>query len=74
MFNNYAKDMSKNIYKTKQGTGLKILSLKQILQRLPIALAQIKACNNSKTLLNEIRQIVYSLYESKEIKKYIKRN
>ena len=45
-FNNYAKDMSRNIYKSKQGTGLKILTPKQMLQKLPIALAQIKAGNN----------------------------
>ena len=38
-----------------------------MLQRLPIALTQIKAGNNSQSLLNEIRQIVYSLYQSKEI-------
>ena len=38
-----------------------------MLQRLPIALAQVKAGNNSENLLNEIRQIVYSLYQSKEI-------
>ena len=38
-------------------------------RRLPIALAQIKAGNNSKSLLNEIRQIVYFLYQSKEITK-----
>ena len=54
--------------KTK-GTGLKILTPKQLLQRLPIALAQVKAGNNSENLLNEIRQIVYSLYQSKEITK-----
>ena len=43
-----------------------------MLQRLPIALAPIKADNNSEKLLNEIRQIVYSLYQAKEItKKYI---
>ena len=41
---------------------LKILTHKQMLQRLPIALAQVKAGNNSESLLNEIRQIVYSLY------------
>ena len=45
---------------------LKILTPKQMLQRLPIALAQVKAGNNSENLLNEIRQIVYSLYQSKE--------
>ena len=39
---------------------LKVLTSKQILQRLPIALRQVKAGNNSETLLNEIRQIVYS--------------
>ena len=50
---------------------LKILTLKQILQRLPVALAQVKAGNNSKKLLNEIRQIVYSLYRSKQITKKI---
>ena len=50
---------------------LKILTHKQMLQRLPIALAQVKAGNNSESLLNEIRQIVYSLYQSKQItKKY----
>ena len=42
-----------------------------MLQRLPIALAQVKAGNNSESLLNEIRQIVYSLYQSKEITKNI---
>ena len=46
-----------------EGKGLKILTPKQMLQRLPIALAQIKAGNNSESLLNEIRQIVYSLYQ-----------
>ena len=46
---------------------LKILTPKQMLQRLPIALAQVKAGNNSENLLNEIRQIIYSLYQAKEI-------
>ena len=57
----------------QEGRGLKILTHKQMLQRLPVALAQIKAGNNSESLLNEIRQIVYSLYQSKEVysKKYI---
>ena len=52
------------MYKTKQGTGLKILTLKQMLQRLLIALAQVKTSNNSRSLLNEIRQIVYFLHQS----------
>ena len=42
---------------------LKILTPKQMLQRLPMALAQVKAGNNSESLLNEIRQIVYSLIQ-----------
>ena len=50
-----------------EGKGLKILTPKQMLQRLPIALAQVKAGNNSESLLNKIRQIVYSLYQSKQI-------
>ena len=57
---------------TKQErTRLKILTPKQMLQRLPIALAQIKAGNNLEILLSEIRQIVYSLYQSKEITKKV---
>ena len=50
---------------------LKTLTPNQILKRLPIALAQVKAGNNSESLLNEIRQIVYSLYRSKEITKKV---
>ena len=73
MFNDYAKNMYRNIYDSKQGTGLKITP-KQMLERLPIALAQIKAGNNSESLLNEIRQIIYSLYQSKEITKKVYNN
>ena len=50
---------------------LKILTPTQMLQRLPIELAQVKASKNSKKLLNEIRKIVYSLYQSKEITKKV---
>ena len=57
-----------------EGKGLKLLTLKQMLQRLPIALAQVKAGNNSENLLNEIRQIIYSLYQSKEITKKVYNN
>ena len=74
MFHEYAKNMSKNIYESKQGTGLKVLAPKQMLQRLPIALAQIKVGNNSESLLIEIRQIVYSLYQSKEITEKVYNN
>ena len=58
----------------QKGTGLKILTPNQMLKRSPIALAQVKAGNNSESLLNEIRQIVYSLYQSKEITKKVYNN
>ena len=61
VFNNYPRGKSRRIYESRQGKGLKILIPKQLFQRLPIALAQISAGNNSESLLNEIRQIVYSL-------------
>ena len=50
---------------SKKKWGMKILNNKQILQRLPIALAQVNAGNTSENLLNEIRQILYSLYRAK---------
>ena len=56
------------------GTELKILTPEQLLQRLPIALAQVKAGNNSESLLNKTKQIVYSLYQSKEITKKVYNN
>ena len=52
LFNDFARIRSESIYETKV---LKILTSKQMLQRLPIALAQLKAGNNSESLLNEIR-------------------
>ena len=60
--------------KTKQGTVLKKLTPQQMLQRLPIAFAQVKAGNNSENLLNETRQIVYFLYQSKKITKKVCNN
>ena len=64
--------------KSQEGEGanktLRILTPNQTLKRLPIALAQVKAGNNSESLLNEIRQIVYSLYRSKEITKKVYNN
>ena len=53
---------------------LKILTPKQMLKRFPIALAQVKTGNNSENLLIEIRQIIYSLYQSKEITKNLYNN
>ena len=57
-----------------KGTGLKILTTKQMLQRLPIALAQVKAGNNSESSLSEITKIVYSLYQSRQITKKVYNN
>ena len=57
-----------------KGTGLKILTPKQMFQGLPIALVQVKACNNSESLLNEIRKTVNSLYQSKQITKKVYNN
>ena len=51
----------------QQGQGLKILTPQQMLNRLPIALAQLQAGNNSNKLKNEIRQLLYSLYRSKNM-------
>ena len=83
-----AREMVHNGFKSKifltksTGTGLsntdhsklKVLTPKQMLQRLPMALAQVKAGNNSENLLNEIRQIIYSLYQLKEITKKVYNN
>ena len=70
--------VSKESQESQEGTGanemLKILTPNQMLKRLPIALAQVKAGNNSESSLNEIRQIVYSLYRSKEITKKVYNN
>ena len=63
LYNDYAKIISDDMYKAKQRTGLKMLTLKQMLQRLPEALTQAKAGNSSESLLNQIRKIVCSLYQ-----------
>ena len=77
-FKDYAKMILDAGYKAKQnkttGTRLKILTPKQMLQTLPIALARVKAVNNLESLLNEIRQIVYSLYQSKQVTKKVYNN
>ena len=63
-------DFNKEIEK-QQGSGLKILTPNQMLRRLPISLAQLKAGNNSEKLKNEIRQIFYFLYRSKNLTKQL---
>ena len=75
-YDDYSLMMSEGKTKARatEGKGLKMLTPKQMIQRLPIALAQVKAGNNSENLLNEIRQIVYSLCQSKEITKKVYNN
>ena len=63
--------MSEAKYKTKNGKGLKILTPKQMLQRLPIVFAQVKTGNTSGNVPNEIRQILYSLYGAKKSPKKV---
>ena len=58
----------------KRGLGLKILAPDQMLSRLPISLAQLNAGNNSEKLKNQIRQILYSLYKSKNLTKQLYKN
>ena len=65
---------ARKLVREQEGEGLKILTPNQMLKRLPIALAQIKAGNNSESLLNEIRQILYYLYRSKKITKMLYNN
>ena len=65
---------ARKLAREQEGEELKILTPNQMLERLPIALAQIKADNNSESLLNEIRQIVYYLHRSKKIAKMLHNN
>ena len=70
----YDSNGSGNVVSKAKGTGLKILTNKQMLNRLPILLAQIQAGNNSNKLKNEIRKILYSLYRSKVLTKTVYNN
>ena len=57
-----------------EGKGLKILTPNQMLSRLPITLAQLKAGNNSEKLKNTVRELLYSLYTSKKLTKNVYNN
>ena len=78
MYNAFRSGIFHRLEESQEGEGvnemLKILTPNQMLKRLAIALAQVKAGNNSESLLNEIRQIVYSLYRSKEITRKVYNN
>ena len=73
-YDDYSLMISEAKNKATMGEGLKVLTPKQMLQRLLIVLAQVQAGNNSENLLNEKRQIVYSLYHAKEITKKVCNN
>ena len=63
-----------NFNNQEKSNGLKIVTPKQMIQRLPIALARVKVGNTSENLLNEIRQIIHSLYQAKKITKKVYNN
>ena len=66
---NIVKEILKFNKQNQSGEGLKLLIPNQMLSRLPIVLAQLKAVNNSKKLKNEIRQMLHSFYRSKKLTK-----
>ena len=70
-FRDYSFLLSDAKFKAKYGRGFKILTTKQMLQK---ALAQVQSGNASENVLNEIRQIIYSLYRAKEIAKKVYSN
>ena len=64
-------DFNKKIKKQQKASGLKILTPNEMLSRLPISLAELKAGNNSENLKKEIRQLLYSLHRSKKLTKQL---
>ena len=74
LFDDHTTIVSKANHEAKNGKRLKILTPEQMLQRLSMVLAQVKAGNASENLLNEIRKIIYSLYRAKQITKKVYNN
>ena len=74
LFHDYSSIVSETKYKSIHGEGLKILTPKETFLRLPTAFAQVKAGNTTENVLNEIRQIIYSLYRVKEVTKNVYSN
>ena len=68
------EEILKSNGQSQPGKGLKILTPNQMLNRLPISLTQLEARNNSEKLKNEIRQLLYSLYRSKNMTKQVYNN
>ena len=73
-FKDYCKMLNNVIHDVKCRKAPKILTPQQMLQRLSIAVAQVKAGNTSENLLNEIHQMMYFLYQEKEITKKVYNN
>ena len=73
-YNTYFKMIHKAAYDSKLGKGLKILTAKQMLQKLPMVLEEVKSGNPSENLLNEIIQILYSLYQEEKVTKKVYNN
>ena len=71
MLDDYSRIVSEAKYRPKDGQDLKILTPKQMLQKLPTAFAQVNSGNTSENLLNEISQVIYSLHRAQEITKKI---
>ena len=71
---NIVKKVLKFNKQNQEGQGLKILTPSQMFSRLPITIAQLKAGNNSEKLKNEIRQLLYCLYRSKNMTKQVYNN
>ena len=74
LFNDYSSIVPEAKHKAKYGRGFRMLTSKQMVRRLLIVLAQVKAGNTSENLLNQIRQILYSLYSAKQITKEVCNN
>ena len=72
LFNDYSSISSETKYKIKYGEGLKILTPKQMIQRIPIALAQVKVGNTSENLLNKSgKSYILRIEQKKLLRKYI---
>ena len=74
LFHDYSSIVSETKCKSIHGEGLKILTPEEIFLRLPTAFARVKAGNTTENVLNEIRQIIYSLYRVKEVTKNVYSN
>ena len=73
-FDDHSSTMSESKHASFHGNRLKILTPKQMFQRLLTALAHVQAGNTTENLINEIQEITYSIYQAKEINKKVYNN